>query len=73
MRTNIQGGAKGGLQLFIWKIMQSLINNNTKIYYVSHAHNCKPTFAPPCIYVTYLTTEICMFKYNCVKILTLCQ
>ena len=27
----IQGGAKVGLQLFLWKITQSLIHNNTGI------------------------------------------
>ena len=27
----VQGGAKVGLQMFIWKIIQSLINNDTRI------------------------------------------
>ena len=47
--TYLQGGAKIGLQLFIWKIIQKLINNNTRINSVSCTQNCKPTFAPPCV------------------------
>ena len=37
----VQDGTKIGLQLFIWKIIQQLINNNTKINCVLHTHNCK--------------------------------
>ena len=46
--TETQGGAQVGLQLFIWKIMQYLINN-TRINCVWHTRSCKHTWAPPCI------------------------
>ena len=29
--ANYGGGGQGGLQLFIWKIIQYLVNNNTRI------------------------------------------
>ena len=45
----LQGGARVGLQLFEWKIIQQLINNNTRINSVLHTHNYKPTFAPHCM------------------------
>ena len=45
--VNILDGTKVGLQLFIWKIIQSLIHNNTRINCVSYTHNCKPAFPLP--------------------------
>lgn len=44
-----QAGAKVGVQLFIWKVIQ-LINNKARINCVLRIHNCTPTFAPPCIW-----------------------
>ena len=44
----IQGGAKVGLQ-FMQKIIQELINNNTRIKSVLCTYNYKPTFASLCI------------------------
>ena len=42
---HIEGGAKVGWELFVWKIIQSLIKNK-RISSVAHIHNYKPTFAP---------------------------
>ena len=42
----IQGGAKVGLHLFVWKIIQ-LTNNNTRINWALCTHNCKPALPHP--------------------------
>lgn len=44
-----RGGQKIGLPFFVWEIMQSLTSNNARINSVWRTHNCKPTFAHPCI------------------------
>ena len=44
---HLQHGEKVGLQLFVWKIIQQLINNNTRINCVLHTHNSKPPFVCP--------------------------
>ena len=59
----IQSEAKVGLKLFVWKIIQ-LINSNTKINW-SCTHNCKPTFAPPCMHH-------CVGKWDCELFLNVC-
>ena len=46
---HIQDGAEVGLQLFVWKIIQYLINN-TRMNSVPCTHNCKPTFGPRCVF-----------------------
>ena len=42
----LHGGAKLGLEFFVEKIMQKLINNITRINSVSCTHTSKHTFAP---------------------------
>ena len=39
----------------------TIINNNTKINSVLGTHNCKATFANPCIYFVYLS--VCLSVY----------
>ena len=39
-----EAGTKTGLQLFLWKIIQLLIHNNTGMNCVSCAHSCRLTF-----------------------------
>lgn len=34
--------------MFEWKILDLLINNNTRVNPVFHTYNCKFTFAPSC-------------------------
>lgn len=43
----IQEWAKIGLQFFIWKIIQWIINNNTTINHFSCTYYCKSTFIHP--------------------------
>lgn len=44
----LQGGAKVGAQLFIWKVIQSSVKNNSKVNSVFPIlTTVKPTFAPP--------------------------
>lgn len=45
--SDTQAGAKASLQLFLWKIVQQLTNNNTRRNSVSRTHSCTPMFAPP--------------------------
>ena len=46
-----------------------IMNNNTRINCVSCTHNCKPTFAPLCMYIcVYIHTHIATYVYMCVCI-----
>ena len=58
----IQGGAKIGLQLFIWKIIQLLTNNNTRINSVFHILTTLNLLFPHPVYFLFLVTLLLMFK-----------
>lgn len=45
-----QGGGNAALQVSLWKMIQSLINHNTRINLVLRAHSCKPTLPQPSMY-----------------------
>ena len=49
---NTQAGAKASLQLFVCKIIQKLINNNTRINSVLHTYSCSPTLVSSWIVAT---------------------
>ena len=55
---SILGGAKVGLQLFIWRVIQALINNNTRINFVFCILTTKNLLLPNPIYVIQVHTYL---------------
>lgn len=58
------GLGKVGLQVFVWKIIEQLINNNVRMNFISHAHNYKSAFAYPCILYVSIHISVCMYIFN---------